>query len=421
MLKWFRKIFSSGEKYRIEYHRVSPMAISVMIFITLAMLVIVFWFTEIIRDKMMQYNRRVMNTYARLWSMTLSRSIEGPELSILFEEIIQKADFPMVYTNADKEPIYWRNLSVAENDTSISARTKVKKWLARHGKKFPPIAVRIPGKNEVLAYIYFGESPVVEWLVFIPIAQAFVMLVLFILGTIIYKRIKSYEQQNIWLGLAKEAAHQLGTPTSSLLGWIELTRECLEEKDYDEIERIVGEMEKDIRNLSKIVVRFGQIGSIPELSPLDPILFSREITAYFKKRLPQFSKNIELIEHYEPVPMIMANKLLISWALENLIKNSVEAIGQKKDGIIWVSIRPNIDGKEVNIAVSDNGKGIPSTHQKKIFSPGFTSKKRGWGLGLSLAKRIVEDYHHGKLYLLESRPNEKTTFVIALPAAGEKH
>ncbi|MCD6594114.1 HAMP domain-containing histidine kinase [bacterium] len=419
MFKWIGNIFSSGKKYRIEYHRVSPMTISTMIFITLVMLAIVFWFTEIIRDKMVQYNRRVMNTYARLWSMTLSRSIEGPELSILFEEIIQKADFPMVYTNADNEPIYWRNLSVGEKDTSQYVRQKVKKWLERNSKKFPPIAVRIPGRNEVLAYIYFGESAVMEWLIFIPIAQAFLILILFILGTIIYKRIKRYEQQNIWLGLAKEAAHQLGTPTSSLLGWIELTREAVEEKDYDEVERITGEMEKDIRNLSKIVVRFGQIGSIPELSPIDPILFFREIIVYFRKRLPQFSKNIELVEHYEPVPMIMANKLLISWALENLIKNSVEAIGQKK-GEIWISIRPNIDGNEVNIAISDNGKGIPSAHHKKIFSPGFTSKKRGWGLGLSLTKRIVEDYHHGKLHLLESRPDEKTTFVIALPASDKK-
>ncbi|RKZ33651.1 hypothetical protein DRQ33_03820 [bacterium] len=419
MLKQIKRLFSRGGQYRIEYHRVSPFTVLAMILIALALVALIFWFTEIIRNKMVEYNRRVMNTYARLWTMTLSRSIEGPELSILFEEIIEKADFPMVYTNTDGEPIYWRNLAVPENDTSEVGREKVKKWLKRNGGKFPPIAIRIPGRNKVLAYIYFGESPVVKRLIFIPILQAFVMLILFIIGTIIYKRIKRYEQQNIWLGLAKEAAHQLGTPTSSLLGWVELMNEAIKEGDYAEMKRINSEIEKDVRNLSRIVVRFGQIGSVPELSPVDPILFIREIVAYFRERLPQFSRNIELVEHYEPVPGIMANKLLLNWALENLLKNSIEAIGQK-EGTIWIAIRSSLNGDEVNITVSDNGKGIASADQKKIFSPGYTSKKRGWGLGLSLTKRIVEDYHHGKLFLLESRPNEKTTFVIALPAHNKK-
>ena len=121
------------------------------------------------------------------------------------------------------------------------------------------------------------------------------------------------------------------------------------------------------------------------------------------------------MEHYEPVPIVMVNKLLLGWAIENLIKNSIEAIGQNK-GTIWVSVRPSLDGEGVNIAISDNGKGIPPSAQKKIFSPGFTTKKRGWGLGLTITKRIVEDYHHGRLVLLESRPHEKTTFLIQLPA-----
>jgi len=419
MFKWISEIISSGRSYRIEYHRVSPVAITTMILIALTMLVAVFWFTEIVRGKMVQYNRRVMNTHARLWSLTLSRSIEGPELSILFEEIIEKADFPMVYTNSDGEPVYWRNLRINENDTTELARNKVKKWLETNGKKFPPIAVQIPGRDEVLAYIFFGESPVVGLLRLIPLAQALVLMVLFVLGTLIYRRIKRSEQQNIWLGLAKEAAHQLGTPTSSLLGWLELVRDSLREKDYNEIEHIAEEMNRDIQNLSRIVVRFGQIGSVPELSALDPIIFVREIISYLRERLPQLSQSIELVEHHEPAPVVMGNKLLIGWALENLIKNSIESIGKNK-GVIWVAIRPSLDGNEVHITVSDNGKGIPTTDQKKMFSPGFTTKKRGWGLGLSLAKRIMEEYHHGKLSLLESKSYDKTTFVIALPSAEKK-
>jgi signal transduction histidine kinase len=304
---------------------------------------------------------------------------------------------------------------VPDNDTSKAAIEKVKRWLERNKDKFKPIVISLPNRSEPLAYIYFGESPVVRNLMFIPLAQAFVMVLLFIIGTIIYHRIKRYEQQNIWLGLAKEAAHQLGTPTSSLLGWLELMNDAIREGDYEEVKRITSEMEKDVRNLSRIVVRFGQIGSVPELSPADTIVFVKEIVSYLKERLPQLSRNIELVEHYEPVPIVMVNKLLLGWAIENLIKNSIEAIGQNK-GTIWVSVRPSLDGEGVNIAISDNGKGIPPSAQKKIFSPGFTTKKRGWGLGLSITKRIVEDYHHGKLVLLESRPHEKTTFLIQLPA-----
>ncbi len=416
MRDFIKKIFSGGGKYRIEYYSVSPLTVLVMILLALALLGMVFWYTEIIRHKMFEYNRRMMNTYARMWQLTLSRSIEGPELTIIFEEIIEKADFPMVYTDAAGNPIYWRNLPVPDNDTSAAAKKKVRKWLERNKDKFKPIVITLPNSNEPLAYIYFGESPIVRSLMFIPIVQGIVMVLLFIIGTIIYQRIKRYEQQNIWLGLAKEAAHQLGTPTSSLLGWLELMNDAIQEEDYEEIRRIVAEMEKDVRNLSRIVVRFGQIGSIPELSPEDPIVFVKEIVSYLRQRLPQLSKNIELVEHYEPVPLVMINKMLLSWAIENLIKNSIEAIGQKK-GTIWVSVRPSIDGNGVNIAISDNGKGIPPSAQKKIFSPGFTTKKRGWGLGLTITRRIVEDYHHGRLVLLESKPWEKTTFLIHLPAA----
>ena len=415
MKRFIKKILSGGEKYRIEYYSVSPVVVLLMIILALGLVGIVFWYTEIIRHKMLEYNRRMMNTYARMWRLTLSKSIEGPELTIIFEEIIEKADFPMVYTDAGGKPIYWRNLPIPDNDTSKAAIEKVRRWLERNKGKFKPIVISLPNRSEPLAYIYFGESPVVKKLIFIPIAQAFVMVLLFIIGTIIYHRIKRYEQQNIWLGLAKEAAHQLGTPTSSLLGWLELMNDAIREGDYEEVKRITSEMEKDVRNLSRIVVRFGQIGSVPELSPADTIVFVKEIVSYLKERLPQLSRNIELVEHYEPVPIVMVNKLLLGWAIENLIKNSIEAIGQNK-GTIWVSVRPSLDGEGVNIAISDSGKGIPPSAQKKIFSPGFTTKKRGWGLGLTITKRIVEDYHHGKLVLLESRPHEKTTFLIQLPA-----
>ncbi len=416
MIRFLRNSITgkNDPSYRIEYHKVSAMTVTTMIVVTVVTLIAVFWFTQVVRDKTIQYNRRVMNTYAKLWSLELSRSLESPEMSILFEEIIEKADYPIVATNSEGEPYFWRNLPVAEDDTSVAAVQEVKKWLEHNRKRFPPIAVYIPGYANVLAYIYFGESPVLRWLRLIPAAQAFVMVVLFALGMLIYRRIRFYEQQNIWLGLAKEAAHQLGTPTSSLLGWITLMRESIAERDLEELTRIADEMDKDVQNMSRTVVRFGQIGSIPELSALEPIAFAREIASYFRGRLPHLANNIELVEHFEPVSLVRANKLLLSWALENLIKNSVEAL-TPKGGTITVAVRPSLQGNEVHFVVSDNGKGIPVADWKRIFSPGFTTKKRGWGIGLSLTQRIVNDYHHGRLFLLESRPYEKTTFIIALP------
>ncbi len=411
----FKKTDPGYDSYRISYHRVSPLVALTMLVITVAVMLGMFWFTQMVRSRLRQYNLRIMTTYARLWTLTISRNIEGPELSILFEEVIQKADFPMVYTTVEGEPIYWRNLPIAENDTTRKARSMIKQWVRNEGKKFPTVPVRIPGSDKVLAYIYFGESPVVKWLRLMPFAQGIVIMILFVFATLTYRRVRRYEQENIWLGMAKEAAHQLGTPTSSLLGWLQLMREEVAERNYEELAKIIDEMEKDIQNLSRIVVRFGQIGSVPELSPLDPLSLVKEIIAYLRDRLPQLSHNIQLVEHYEATPMARGNKLLLSWALENLIKNSIEAIGQR-NGVIWVATRQSLDGHEIHIIVSDNGKGISSSMWKKIYEPGFTTKKRGWGIGLTLAKRIVEDYHHGRLFLLESRPFERTTFVIALPA-----
>lgn len=398
------------------FGRTPAFIVLVMVASTAIILFAIFLYTEKIRQSVIQHNRNIINTYSKLWSLALSKRMEGPELSILFEEVIEKADFPMVLAGVDGEPQSWRNIGVPEDDMTPKARAKVRKWIMRHKDKFPPVAVTIPGTDKVLAYIYFGESRLFKLLGMVPLAQAIAMFLLFLLGSFIYRRVQYYEQQSLWLGLAKEAAHQMGTPTSSLMGWIAMIKDQFESSkiSLDEIGQILTEMERDVDTLSRVVVRFGQIGSTPELVPVNVQNVVKDVLSYLRQRLAPLQKNITLDEMYYQVPMIMGNSLLISWAVENLIRNSVDAIGTNK-GTIWVAVRVSINESEVHIVISDNGKGIPVEYQDRIFQPGFSTKKRGWGLGLSLAKRIVEDYHNGKLFLLESKPFEKTTFIIAFP------
>jgi signal transduction histidine kinase len=275
--------------------------------------------------------------------------------------------------------------------------------------------------------------------------------------------------------MAKETAHQLGTPLSSLLGWLELLKTKCEsfgtspssdipplaedevqdksvygesfgaspqdksvqdesapfvskpsktkenesetyksEGDRFELDEMIKGMQADIKRLEKIATRFGQIGSTPELKSTDLNAVVSEAVAYFKQRLPHGGLGVVIKENLDDLVPVRVNAELLSWVIENLLKNSLEAVDPKQ-GIIRVSTKLDQDRKNITIAISDNGRGIFSRDQKKIFKPGYTTKKRGWGLGLSLAKRIVEEYHLGKICLKESIPNERTTFLMIIP------
>ena len=209
--------------------------------------------------------------------------------------------------------------------------------------------------------------------------------------------------------MAKEIAHQLGTPISSLMGWTELLK--LKTSKPREVLNVAEEMESDLTRLNKITNRFSKIGSKPNLKEYDLVEVINSVTKYFEKRLPQTGKDVELIfPDHKPIKL-MLNAELFEWVIENLIKNAIDAIGSRK-GKILVSLHVNTTS--VEIEVSDNGKGINPKNKKSIFKPGYSTKSRGWGLGLSLSKRIVENYHNGKLMLKSSIPNEGTTFLIFL-------
>ncbi len=401
--------------------------------IIIILLAFMFIFTNSIRNEILRYNRRIVNTYARLLSLATTHSVGSTELNIIFEEIIRKVDFPIILTDSEGHIQSWRNLRLPSGLSKEDELTRVKQKLENIKCKHNPVPVYLSNTEQILGYVYFGDSTFILWLRFIPLFEVLIILGLFIGGFIIFGRIKSFEQQNIWLGMARETAHQLGTPISSLLGWSQLLRERMKKlkmnadglvndeklfRDSFTPERIIDEMEKDVDLLSTIVNRFGEIGSQPKLKPIDIIAVVEEVVEYLQDRKPKLHSKIKIKKEYNPVPKVMVSRQLIKWAIENLIENSLEAIDL--DGTIRVTTRTNLDEKVVNIIISDDGRGILPKERGDIFAPGYTTKKRGWGLGLSLAKRIVEDFHNGKLYLLESRPHEKTTFIIGVPIPEEE-
>jgi signal transduction histidine kinase len=244
-------------------------------------------------------------------------------------------------------------------------------------------------------------------------------------GFLSYRRIKMCEQTSIWGGLAKETAHQLGTPISSLMGWLEFSIEHNKQKADQTAAEIYENMRNDLVRLQGITERFGKIGSQPQKTLIDVNSVIADVVTYFQKRLPNRSKRVEIHAVTRSLPEIMANADLLQWVFENLIRNSLDAI-DKETGLIEIIPRLNEQswprGRQIVILYRDNGKGIARKDRHKIFQPGMTTKKHGWGLGLTLAKRIIEEYHHGQIRLVETSPRG-TTFEITLPVetvAAEK-
>lgn len=263
-----------------------------------------------------------------------------------------------------------------------------------------PIQVNI--SDDITQYIYYDDSSLLKQLYWFPYIEFLIIAIFILIVLYAYRNAQRSEQNRVWVGLSKETAHQLGTPISSLNGWIELLK-----TQYPDDPNI-PEMQKDTDRLRTIADRFGKIGSVPELQPENIVEVIESTISYMKQRT---SKQITYL-FTSPSNYIIAsiNKPLFQWVIENLCKNAIDAING--EGKITISIRQNNQKVEINIA--DTGKGIERANQNKIFSPGFTTKQRGWGLGLSLSKRIVEEYHNGKLQLVESKPNVGTTFRITL-------
>jgi hypothetical protein len=262
-------------------------------------------------------------------------------------------------------------------------------------------------------YFYYESKPYYGLIV--PLIAPVVLLAFGTVCFLVYQRIKSYEHSAIWGGLAKETAHQLGTPISALLAWTELLHERGKEKNDAALAELSESMRNDLERLQKTTARFGMIGTQPPLTEVNMDEVFEEVRAYFEKRLPHISQRVEIRLRLHETPPILANAQLLHWVFENLIRNSLDAM-DKADG--WIQIEPTHDKRRGDVVIQyvDNGSGVTRENQRKIFEPGMSTKAHGWGLGLTVVQRIIREYHRGSIRMIKTSP-DGTTFEIRLPVA----
>ncbi len=350
--------------------------------------------------------------YAQFAEVSTKDNIESELLEIILTEVIQKINFPIIVTDVQNNPKYWKNIESKLSDQEISLE-KLKKIAFDMEKNETYILLREPQTGEVISKILYSSSPTIKRLKFLPYFEFFIMILFIAVGISGLFIMKKQEKESIWVALAKETAHQFGTPITSMLGWLEVLKsKATECKDIQQMEDIVQNMKMDIHHLEKIASRFGKVGSDIQITEANIEVTIHETLDYFRERIPRSSKQVNLnyIHHAED-KVICFDPDLIKWALENLIKNAIDAMKDKSGNIFIITYDK---GDKFYIQVKDEGCGIPKKAQKLIFDTGYTTKKRGWGLGLALTKRIIEEFHHGKIYISKSEPDEGTTIEIML-------
>jgi hypothetical protein len=380
------------------------------------------WYTFVVIEQLQRDTRDQVDKYVRLWQLAANAPTSGDALPFIFDEIIVKARFPIVVLDADKKPVSWRNIpGISSDDTSRAVLTSLKEVaedMYRHNSEYPLYF----GENNV-NYLRYGDSEVINQLRVMPFVAVGLVLAFLLVVIVGFQNIRRSEERFIWVGMAKETAHQLGTPLSSLLGWLEVLgpehRHDMAAQDQEKLlDSTVANMKMDVNRLQRVATRFGQIGSVPEMRECDLNAMVTDTVQYYRARLPFEGHGTKILVTTGDIPPVRLNPELFSWVLENLIKNSLQAV-DPKSGQVTVTTSVSADRRTVTLDVSDNGRGIPPGATAKIFHPGFTTKKRGWGMGLTLVKRIVEEYHVGRIQLLRSQPGD-TVFRVTLPISGVK-
>ena len=289
-----------------------------------------------------------------------------------------------------------------EKDTSIIFLEKELERIIASGIK------PVEGPEGYASQIYFKNTQLLTYLKYFPILQFLLISSFIAFGYFMFSSARRAEQNQVWVGMSKETAHQLGTPISAIMGWVDHLRETYPKDEY--LQDVVEELEKDVNRLDLVADRFSKIGSTPELVSINIYEELENMRAYMKRRASR-RINFKFPDPAASPKLVQINPPLFNWVLENLLRNALDAMGG--EGTISANVYEEKDF--VCIDVSDTGKGIPSSKFKTVFKPGYSTKKRGWGLGLSLAKRIIETYHSGRIFVAESLPKEKTTFTIKLP------
>lgn len=366
------------------------------------------YFTDILVGRLKERERDQVKLFARALEYTTNEA--DNDILFITEEIINKNNsIPTINTDSADKILYYSNVEVDSAWSEQRKNSHLQHELADMKKTYPPIEVLLkdPKTQEVYGkqYVYYKNSFLLTQLTAYPYIQLFVLAIFGFISYLAFNYSRTAEQNRVWVGLAKETAHQLGTPLSSLMAWVEVLRDDPELKKKG----IVDELDKDVRKLQVVTERFSSIGSSPALKNENIYQLVNRVVGYLQPRVSS-KINIEVYALSETI-QAKVHPPLFEWVLENLCKNAVDAIGSS--GTIAIKILRGNDNK-VLIDISDTGKGIPKPMIANVFKPGFTTKKRGWGLGLTLAKRIIELYHEGKIFVKNSEENVGTTFRIEL-------
>lgn len=334
---------------------------------------------------------------------SLNNADETTDLNLVLKVIDGNNTIPVIVTGSDGNVHVYRNVELEGKnmDDSLAYAAEIAKRMKGNGNSIR-INIDETAKNSDFIEVCYDESLMLQRLAIYPYVQLGVVLIFVVIAIFALLTSKRAEQNKVWVGLSKETAHQLGTPISSMMAWTEVLKETYPDDD------LIPEMEKDVKRLERIAERFSKIGSKPELSPTNINDIVARVVDYMDRRT---SKKVQIIQQLPSEPVIVdMNASLFEWVIENLCKNAVDAM----EGTGRITIALTKAENKVIMEVSDTGKGIARRNLQTVFKPGYTTKKRGWGLGLSLAKRIIEEYHHGKIFVASSEVGVGTTFKILL-------
>ncbi|AKD58673.1 sensor histidine kinase [Spirosoma radiotolerans] len=363
-------------------------------------------YTNRLINKLEDREEQYVQLYAKSIAYLVDSShVDAGDLTFVTSEILEaNSTIPAIYIDPDGQVAMKRNIEVPAEYTPEETEKFLRQKTIDMRKKHPPLVVEMG--NGVRGLVYYTNSNLLRQLTYFPYVLLLILAALGVLAYLAFSSSRRAEQNRVWVGLAKETAHQLGTPMSSLMAWIEYMR-----SDPDQFDgSITDEIEKDVQRLETITARFSSIGSVPTLKEENVNDVVRQFTDYLGKRISTKVK-MSVTSQLPPNQMVQINKLLFEWVIENICKNAVDAM--KGVGELRLNMVP-LPHNEVAIDITDTGKGISKANMQKVFSPGFSTKKRGWGLGLTLAKRIVEEYHNGRLYVKSSEVGKGTTFRIIL-------
>ena len=388
-----------------RYNNIRIAIFSTVIVLSVAFFLINSLLINQLRNELNKQVKTIANIY---YEKLINEDVDSQYLLETLLPLINQLDVPMIISTLKSDGTYnYQHINVVNEDTNMDKeiQSNLKKIVYQMDKINSPLTV-IELNNIPVIQIHYGDSILIEnirWIPYIEICFAVIVLLLMIIG---FNLIWSNEKNHVYVGMAKETAHQLGTPISSLMGWLKLL-----ENDSNDKEKIYLSMKNDIEKLDNISAKFNKIGSKPKLIDIDLKKLIDDVINYYNMKLPKTKKiKINFFSNYKNEINIKGDRVLLYWAFENIIKNSIDSI-KKSEG--YINVELDIINDKVRVAFIDNGLGISRKNKKNIFKPGFSTKSKGWGIGLNLSKRIIEHIHRGSLKLLKSN-NNKTVFEIIL-------